>query len=185
MTNLLIIFGVAGCLILLLWLAGRRRSSEAGSPGGGVPDDSEYVVRLPPPGLLGRCLSAEDVAFAASVGSRPVLRLLMQERRRLALLWLRLTRQEARRLYELHGRAVRHAADLRPMTEAKLLVEMTLFLIVYEVLAGLVALYGPVRTRALVRSIQGLAGVLSGLGGRIAEAALPVPAPSARAAHGD
>lgn len=185
MMNLGIILGIAAALLVLLWLTGRRRLPELPGLEGNAPGDSEYLVRLPPPGLLGRCLSAEDVAFAASLESPPVLRLLLRERRRLALLWLRMTKQEARRLFGLHVRAVRHATDLRPAREAYLLIQFGLFLMVYEIIVGLVAMYGPFRTQALVRSIQRLAGVLSGLGSRIAAAAGPVPAASMRPALGE
>jgi hypothetical protein len=115
-------------------------------------------------------LSIEDVEFAAQLGSPRILHLLLRERRRLALKWLRQTRREAGRLLRQHVRAARHAADLRPAAEVRLWFHAGLFLIVYEVLLTAVRLYGPFRTRAFVRSVFAMAGVLADLGDRIASA---------------
>jgi hypothetical protein len=171
----IIAFGAA--LLLLMWLAGRGRSEAASSASGDL--SSEYVVRLPPRGLLGRCLAIEDVEYAEGLRSREVLRLLLRERRRLALGWLRQTRREASRLFRLHIRLARHAPDLRPAAELKLIFQLGVFFLLYQVLAGVVSLYGPFRARSFVNSVHSLADVLARLGGRIAEnivpgAALPV-----------
>jgi hypothetical protein len=93
---------------------------------------------------------------------------LLQERRRLALLWLRQTRQEAGRLYRLHVQASGQAANLRPLAELMLLFQFASFLVVYQVLILVVWCYGPVRTQALVHSIQTLADLLASLAERIA-----------------
>ncbi len=178
--NLVLIFGVAAVLLLLLWAVARRQNEEAAGP----PDPSEYLVRLPPPALLAKCFAVEDVRFAASLGSRPVLQLLLRERKRLALQWLRLTRAEARRLYRLHVRSARHAPDLQPSAEGRLLVHFGLFLLVYHMMTGLVLFYGPLRAQALIRSIESLANVLSALGGRIGEIVAPASVASASVVPG-
>jgi len=166
----LIIVGFGAALLFLFWLAGGRRD-----PGSPVPDDlsSEYLVRLPPRGLLARCLAVEDVEYAATLRSPVVLRLLLRERRRLALGWLRQTRREASRLFRLHIRMARHAPDLRPVAELKLFCQVGVFFLLYQVLAGTVHLYGPFRARTFVNSVQSLADVLAHLGGRIAETIVP------------
>lgn len=171
--NWVVFVAVAFALLLLLWAAGRKRSAPPGHSGGAAPDPAEYLVRLPPHALLNRCLSVEDAEFAASLGSPAVLRLLLRERRRFALEWLRQTRSEAARLLRLHVRTVRHAPDLRPVREASLLFQAGLFLAVYEMLVLTVWLYGPFRTRRFVHAVHGLAGVLTVLGTRIAAGAIP------------
>ena len=176
----LAIVGFGAALLLLLWLAGRR--SYAAST---APDDlySEYLVRLPPRGLLGRCLALEDVEYAVALGSPEVLRLLLRERRRLALGWLRQTRREASRLFRLHIRMARHASVLRPGAELRLFLQFGVFFLLYQVLAGTVRLYGPFRARTFVNSVQSLADLLGRLGARIAENIVPtaeVPIASTR-----
>src|SRR5690242_16523879 len=109
--NSVIFLGLGIGLLILLWAA-VRRSGEPSMRSAAALETSEYLVQLPPSGLLGRCFSEQDVQFVASLGSRRVSRLLLRERRRLALEWLRATRRETRRLFGLHVRTVRFAADL-------------------------------------------------------------------------
>jgi hypothetical protein len=179
-----VIFLTIGIVLLTLpWARGKFGSAFVRSRP--VPEASRYLAQLPPSGLLGRCFSEEDVRFVASLRSQAVLRLLLQERRWLALEWLRLTRHEARRLLGLHVRTVRFAADLRPATEFKLLAQAGGFLFTSEVLEVLVRWYGPFRAHAYVQSIQGLAGVLAALGGGIARSISPAAAGGAAPAHGE
>jgi len=173
MTDYIIIIGIGVALLVMILAAGHRRSAEGFGPGGDAPNESEYLVRLPPCALLARCLSVEDVEFAATLRSPAVMRLLLDERRHLALEWLRQTRREAGRLFRLHVRSVRYAADLRPGAEFALLFQAGVFLLLYQVLVAAVKLYGPVRARGFVRSVHGLAELLSNLGGRIAESIAP------------
>lgn len=183
--NSLIFLSIGLVLLILLWVAGRRRSADSSGAPGAVPDPSEYLVQLPRGSLMARCLSEEDVTFIESLGSPGVCRLFLAERRRLALQWLRLTRREATRLFGLHVRTARYAPDLRPSTEAKLVVQFATFWLIYEVLVGLVSLYGPFRTHSYVGSIESLAELLSGLGGRIAASIGPAPAERLQAAPGE
>ena len=182
--NSVIFLGIAIVLLFLLWATGRRPSAPS-LRSAVVPEESEYLVRLPASGLLKRCFAAEDVKYVASLGSRAVSRLLVQERRRLALEWLRLTRREARRLVGLHVRMVRSAPDLRPAAEFQLLVRAGAFLFVSEALKALVWFYGPFRAQAYVRSIQGLGSVLAALGAGIAQSVVEAPTSRVQTAPGD
>lgn len=181
--DLLVLLGVAIVLLLVIWAVSRQSRPVRYAGHEPARADAEYRLRLPSLALLNRCLSVEDFAFTAGLRSPEIARLFLRERRRLALQWLHLTRREAGRLLSFHVRAVRHAADLRPLTEVRLLIHLVLFLVVYETMAILVRLYGPFHAQALLRSLQSLAGVLSGLGGRLAEAANPSLVPGA--AHGN
>jgi hypothetical protein len=177
MTSTLIL-GIGIVLIFVLWILSRSGKT-AGVLSGEGADSSEWTVHLPSQAIFTRCLSLEDLAFV-QLRSPAVFYLLLEERRRLALKWLRLTRREAGRLYRLHLRAVPDAANLRPIEEAWLLIHIALFWVVCGTTVGLVWLYGPVRGQAFVRSIQELAGVLSGLSRRIV-ASVPSPVPLASA----
>jgi hypothetical protein len=166
--SLALIVGLCATLAALLVLVLRRnRQQETGRSYDSL-NRPESFVRLPDRMLLDRCLSAEDLAFISSFESRALLRLFVGERRRLAVAWLRQTRREAQRLLQFHVRSVRYAVDLRPGAEARLFLAAGLFLLVYGMMLGIVFWYGPVRTRRFLQSLQGLAGVLSQLGERIA-----------------
>lgn len=182
MTNFVFIIAIGIALLFFLWVAARRGVSDAAAPRDNAAQPSEYLVRLPPRALLDRFLSPEDIEYAATLNSPVLLRLVVRERRRLAAAWLSQTRREAGRLFRLHVRTVRHAEGLRPAAEVKLVFAAGSFLVVYAVMMAAVGLYGPLRTRRFLESLQGLANVLSNLGGRIAEGIGPglVPLVDAR-----
>jgi len=176
--NLVIVTAIPVALLFLLLVAARRDVRQSPRVGAGLPRESDYFVRLPETRLLEQCFSPEDVEFAAGAKIPALLRLLVHERRRLALAWLRETRREATRLYSLHVRSVRHAADLQPTVEIKLLSAVALFLIIYGVMLATVWFYGPLRTRRFLHSAHVMADLLSQLSGRIAAGAIaPVPVP--------
>src|SRR5215475_6397081 len=156
--SLALIVGLCVLLAALLVLVLSRNWQQEAGTSFDSPDRRDTLVRLPNRTLLDRCLSAEDLAFISSLQSRPLLRLFVRERRRLAVAWLRQTRREAQRLLELHVRSVRYAADLRPGAEAKLFLAAGLFVLVYGMMLGIVFWYGPVRTGRFLQSLQGLAG---------------------------
>ena len=168
MINFSFIIAITLALLFFLLVVWRRETKNGSGTGGSLPDPSEYLVRLPKRALLDRCLSPEDMEFVAMLRSPALLHLLVYERRRLALAWLRQTRREAVRLFRLHVRTVRHASGLRPAAEAQLFSAVGLFLIVHGVMVGSVCLYGPLRTRRFLESLRMLADILSRLGGRIA-----------------
>jgi hypothetical protein len=174
--SLALIVGLFATLVALLVLVlSRSRQQEAGGSNE-TANRPESPIRLPDRTLLDQCLSVEDLAFVSSFQSRPLLRLFVHERRRLAVAWLR---REAQRLLRLHLSSVRYAADLRPGAEAKLFLAAGLFLLVYGMMLGIVIWYGPLRTRRFLESLQSLAGVLSQLGERIATAIAPGALPAA------
>ena len=184
MMNFALVIAISCALLLLLWLAARRSSTEIVPPQEKQIDASEYLVRLPTRALLDRFLSADDVEYAARLGSADLFRRVVRERRRLAAAWLRQTRLEAGRLFRLHVRTVRQAEGLRPAAEMKLIFASGLFLAVYAVMMAAVGMYGPLRTRSFLESLQSLADVLSRLGGRIAESIGAATVPQLDAAGG-
>lgn len=175
--DILFAIAIAGALLILLWVAVRRNVSDASRAA-----EPDFEPCLPPRALMQRILSIEDVEFAAVLQAPGVLRLLLEERRRLALAWLRQTRREAGRLVERHVREARHAAGLRPAIEIRLFAHMTLFLATYQVLLAGVWFWGPFRTRRYLLWIRGLSDLLSDYGGRMADLARAGSAPAPRAA---
>jgi hypothetical protein len=184
MIDISFIIAIAIALLVFLWVALQRGTDDGSGAIGKLPDAPECLVRLPKRALLDQCLSAEDVEFAATFASPALLRLLVGERRRLALAWLRETRREAARLFRLHVRTVRHSRGLRPASELKLFSAVGLFLISYGVMVASVCLYGPLRTRRFLESLRILADIVSRLGGRIAESASPALVPQMNATPG-
>jgi hypothetical protein len=166
-------------LVLLVWRRDRARETEDFLSESEGP---ENVARLPERGLLYRCLSPEDLEFITRRKSRRLEELFVRERRRLAICWLRQTRREASRLYGLHLRSARHAANLRPAAELNLFFAVALFLIVYEAMLGAVWLYGPFQARQFLAFLHSLGDLLSRLGVRIAGSITPAPWPELRAA---
>ncbi len=160
--DIYLISAIVLVLLVLFWLAlGRGAVELAGAP------DRSGVVRLPPRSIIDRCFSEEDLEFAMALRSPGLLHLYEHERRRLALAWLHQTRREAGRLVRSHLNMARHAGDIRPGVEAKILLQMAVFLFVCQLLVLIVSFYGPFRTRRVLQSAHGLAEMLSGLGGRL------------------
>ena len=109
----------------------------------------------------------DDLSFVSSEGVQPIRRQFLQDRRRIALSWLGLTRREAIRILRLHLRAVRTNRSLHPLLEFQILAHTLLFFAVYALLWSIVATYGAFWARGFVRNVVTLAGRLSALGARI------------------
>jgi hypothetical protein len=182
--DLTLIVVTGGALLLLLLIAWRRGTADDFPAAHDRSDSMEYRVHLPERALLDRCLAREDEEFVAGLRSARLLSLLLRERRRLALGWLRQTRREASRLYRLHVRSVRHAADLQPASEMKLLSAVGLFLFICGMMMGMVWLSGPLRTRRLLQAVAAQADLLSHLGDRIAANVAPQLMPQLGAISG-
>jgi len=168
MMDVTFIVVTGGALLVLLLIAWRRGASDDHAAIQDRFQSTEYRVHLPERALLDRCLAREDEKYVAGLRSPRLLALLLHERRRLALGWLRQTRREASRLYRLHVHSVRHAADLQPASEMKLLSALGLFLFICGTMMGMVWLSGPLRTWKLLQAVASQADLLSRLGDRIA-----------------
>ncbi|HEY7387993.1 MAG TPA: hypothetical protein VH640_05760 [Bryobacteraceae bacterium] len=181
--NPVFLASISVALLWLLFLMLRRSTSEVKrarlSPAG-----SEYEVRLPPRYLLDQCLSMEDLEFVRRRKSSALLGLFLEERRRLAALWLRETRREAHRLLRLHLNSVRFAADLRPAAESRLFLAVAVFFLIYGALMTAVWFYGPLQTRRFLDSTHALARLLARVTDRIAVTIAPGAVPRMGAVTG-
>ncbi len=167
------LIAITVALLFLLFVAWRRETRPDSGWSGSSPDRFDTQIQLPNRALLERCLAAEDVQFALMMQSPALLRLLLWERRRLALEWLRATRRETLRVYRLHVRRVQHASGLRPAAEMKLMAAVALFLLCGGLMMLSVSLYGPLRTQGFLESLRRMARILSSLGARIADSSAP------------
>jgi hypothetical protein len=154
MTGTLVFLGAGAALLLLLVLSWRG--------------DSELELEEPDspsdPAVMRQIIAPRDMAYVASLGMPKIQRFFVRERRRLALDWLRASRKEACRLLYAHAEAAKRSRDIRPMMEIRIACLFASFFLLYLAMAGLVRLFGPFRTPALLRSGEYLFTSLESLG---------------------
>ena len=143
--------GLALLGLLLLWV---QRSAEATASRREFSEAREALTALqlePPPGaLVERIFALQDWDFVSSLALPRLQRVFLQERRAIALSWLRQTRLKVRGLMDFHLRAVRRNIALSPTVEIKLAVHYVLFLLICQILLGLIWLRGPFGARRMV-----------------------------------
>jgi hypothetical protein len=170
MTQLILFVAIGVGLLLVV---GRLLRDAFGKRGVARDDYAAMAVEIlhpaevPPAALMNRIFAEDDLSFVSSEGVRPIRRQFLQDRRRIALSWLGLTRREALRILRLHLRAVRTNRSLHPLLEFQLLAHTLLFFAIYTLLWSIVATYGAFWARGFVRNVITLAGRLSALGARI------------------
>jgi hypothetical protein len=160
--------GVAFLVLLLLWAQrsaraplSRRESFRAEEALGA------FQLGLPTRTLAERIFAQEDWDYVAQQAPPEVRRAFLRERKTLALAWLRQTRLHVGILMRFHRRAVRGNARLSPAMEAGLTAHYLVFLMLYQVLCGLVWLRGPFWVQGMVGYAGGVAQEMSYLCGRL------------------
>ncbi len=157
--GLVVFLGVAVALLVLLLLWVRQ-------PGTRTAGQSLAAVRealaalnmgLPPRGLVERIFAQEDLDYVRRNTPGDVLPLFLDERRRLAVLWLRSTKLRVQEVMVLYRRAVRANNSLRAVVEVRPAVNYALFLLSFELMRGAVWMFGPFAVRGAVSHIEGLA----------------------------
>jgi hypothetical protein len=124
-------------------------------------------ANVAPAMLMDRIFAEDDLTFVTAQSVGPIRRQFLQDRRRIAMSWLNLTRREAIRILRQHLATVRTNLSLRPLVELQLLAHPLLFFAVYALLWTIVGTYGAFWARGFVRNTINLAGRLSTLGSRI------------------
>jgi hypothetical protein len=155
------------------WSASESRSSTA--------DTSKALrLELPPVDLIERALDPRDLAFVRKESSAETVRLFEQERRALAISWLRHTRRQVGRLMSYHAGAVRQNINLRPALEIKLGLHYVRFLVVYQLILGLSYIRGPFQIRPVMGYVIGVTAQLRGVSDKLlgpAQFSTPASAP--------
>ena len=146
-------------LALLLFWAFRTTRSPVGSSALSEAREAlaDLELELPPRALAERIFATQDWDFVSRQTPVEIQRTFLQERRAVGLSWLRQTRKQAARLMDFHRRAVRRNIDLNPAVEIKLAANYVVFVVVYEMLVGLIWLGGPFYARKMVGYVTGLA----------------------------
>jgi hypothetical protein len=129
------------------------------------PPKSEEAV-VPPevevPGeLTDRIFGSDDWNFVIGHGSKELKRRFLQERRSLALSWIRTVRASTDRLLELHRTSARSNAQIQPLVELKIAIAGVCFDVFCHIIAVAIVIRGPVGMATLVRRVATLSEWIS------------------------
>lgn len=142
--------GIAILVLLVLLVQDRAPSRRDGVPLAELQDTlATLELKMPSPTLAKRIFALEDWDFVSRRTSPAVQRLFSEERKTLALSWLRNTRHTVGKLMDFHRRRVRGNAALNPLREVGLGLNYFFFLLVCNVLLGMIWAVGPFRARAM------------------------------------
>jgi len=123
------------------------------------PAEAEAVIRLlgvnlPRQDLVARIFSEEDYQFVAEFGPPGFLQEFLEDRKRIALLWLQEVRMNVRMLMDFYRKAARTNPDLVPSTEARILVQYLGFRLACWFLTMMIRLQGPFSAKRTSRMIR-------------------------------
>jgi hypothetical protein len=151
--------GAAGGLLLLLLLLGIRQ----GNGSGGF--DSQ--VNLPPTGTIGelgpcpsdfvsKIFSESDLTFVSSTGSSELERLLLRERKQVALAWVSQTSAFLSLVIREHVASARSSQNLRITTEVRIVARYGQLMLICGLLSVVIRIAGPFWVRGLALYAQRL-----------------------------
>jgi hypothetical protein len=152
---------LAGILLLILMIALMRDGTDSDSEVLRAVLGQGDAGALPPHHIFDRIFNTADLDYVAALGCAPLAALLANERRHLALSWLRTIKREAFAILAAHRNAVRHHRDVRHWSEIRLLLHVANFYCVYLAVYALVKYRGAFRLHASVRSLRTLCEHLS------------------------
>jgi hypothetical protein len=105
-----------------------------------------------------RIFSADDMDFVAHSSPPKVQRVFLNERKALAIQWLRKTQKQVAQLMDIHLRLARHTHEPSPRFELKLAAKYLSFLVVSYLLLFLLWVRGPFKPRRFVAYTSRVAG---------------------------
>jgi len=144
MMTMSIFIGVAVLLVLLLLLLTRSEDGEESASAEGADRiRRESRDTLQPWEIILRIFSREDREFILRMRSPRMLRIYQEERRRVALHWVRRTSCEVGEIMRTHRLASRQSENLDGAREAKLLFQYLRLQFVCGLLAFLIRMFGP------------------------------------------
>lgn len=156
---------------LFVWALRTRGSAKVSRGSSGAREAlTGFELELPPRALVERIFATQDWDFISRQSPPQIQRAFLEERRGIALSWLRETRGQAARLLDFHLRIVRRNVNLRPAAEIGLAFRYALFLLESEVLGLLIWLGGPFHSRRMVGYAVSTAQQLSYIRGQLLDA---------------
>ena len=106
MTQLFIFIAIAVALLILLLVAMRRQPARAAGSAGELVTAKKTLESLQsgllPSEHVEQMFGQRDLAYVEKMGSKDIRDLFLSERKRLALMWIRLVRRQVRALKEFH-----------------------------------------------------------------------------------
>jgi hypothetical protein len=151
--------GLAAGVVLLLslmamatkgWLASRRLRDA------GLARSEEDVAEPCPEEFVQRVFSRGDWEFVRGLGAGSIERLFKQERKKVALVWVRQTSATIRKVIRTHAEAARQSKNLEFSTEINILAQFLALIVVCGILSIAIQTAGPVRLSGLAHFAQRL-----------------------------
>ena len=143
------------------WIGSRNLPETTFAPGEGEqtgPCPKEYVSRV---------FSHADWEFIRGLKSRGVERLFQQERKKLALIWVRQTSAVIGRAVREHAGAARQSKNLDFLRETNILAQFLMLILSCQVLSIAIHVAGPVRLSGLADFAQRLSQQVNQLQGSL------------------
>jgi len=142
-------------LVFAIRLGSTARGFHSVSESSGEQGQSEEFEACPPE-LVARIFSRADWELISRTHSSSLERLFLQERRKVALFWVRHTSRGIRQVMRKHTEAARNAADIRFRTELSLFLFYMELLLMCETLDVLITTVGPSRLQRIASYVHEL-----------------------------
>ena len=158
-----------GFLGLLMFWANRTLSSTVDAKSFSEVQQAltELQLDLPPKFIGTKIFSEQDWNFICTHTSPSIQRTFLEERKALAVSWLRQMRRSVGLLMEFHRTAVRGNVNLSPSLELRLAFDYLFFLLTFQVLCAIIRLRGPFCAGRFISFTVSAADKLSYLSGHI------------------
>ena len=170
-------FLAIGLLLIILLIFLLIRSTGSGRSLSQSTEDQEALANFQvepfPQELVGRIFGTEDWNYVSVHESERIQRLFREERKKLAISWLRGTRDQAKALMRFHKVHAAKSAELEPVSEIRLAFDYFLFRLSCGFLAGLIWLHGPSDAKRLVGFASGFSDRLRSLASALLAAEQP------------
>lgn len=160
MISLIFFLSVGVLLFSSLFLLARRNTRPEGSSGALV--EARQALRTLQAGLLplelvNRVFAEQDWEYVRSETPKSIHELFLDERKGIALLWLKQVRTQIRSLQRFHRGAARHYARLNPRTEVELALSFAALMGACKALQILVYVAGPYAAPRMVGLVANVA----------------------------
>ena len=155
---------IAGVALLLLLMAAATKGWLASRQLGARSAASEEDTSEPcPEELVSRVFSRADWEFVRGLKAGGIERLFEQERKKVALVWVRQTSALIRKVISEHARAVRQNKNLKFSTEINIFTQFLMLMAVCGILSVAIQLAGPLWLGGLANVAQRLSQRVSKL----------------------
>jgi hypothetical protein len=157
--QLLFFLTVSGVLFVFLLLLVRRGRAEGGAEALVSARQALFTLQteLLPAGLVSRIFAREDLEFVDAQGSVEIRDIFLQERKKIALLWVDRVRDQIRSLRYLHLGSARFYARLDMKTEIILAADFGLLIVSCSLLRLAFSIGGAYAAPAMVGTVANAA----------------------------